>query len=50
MADDTVAPFEAAIPESALRDELPDAATVTAKALFDDGRRLGQSASLRLCK
>ena len=30
-------------PRAALRDELPGAATVTAKALFDDGRRLGAS-------
>ena len=28
----------------------PDAATVTAKALFDDGRRLGQAANLKACR
>ena len=50
VGDDTVPPFEVAIPDSALRDELPGAANVTAKALFDDGRRLGQSANLRVCK
>jgi hypothetical protein len=50
VADDTVAPFEAVIPDSAIRAELPAAATVTAKALFDDGRRLGQAANVRLCK
>ena len=50
VGDDTAPPYEAAIPESALRDELPGAATVTAKALFDDGRRLGQAANLKACR
>jgi len=49
VGDDTVPPFEVEIPEQALRDELPGTATVTAKALFDDGRRLGLSANLRAC-
>ena len=49
VGDDTVPPFEVEIPEQALRDELPGAATVTAKALFDDGRRLGLSGTLRAC-
>jgi arylsulfatase A-like enzyme len=49
VGDDTVSPFEVEIPEQALRDELPGSATVTAKALFDDGRRLGLSANLRAC-
>jgi N-acetylglucosamine-6-sulfatase len=50
VGDDTIAPFEIAIPDSAIRDELPAPATVTAKALFDDGRRLGQAANLKACK
>jgi arylsulfatase A-like enzyme len=49
VGDDTVPPFEVEVPEQALRDELPGAATVTAKALFDDGRRLGLSGTLRAC-
>jgi arylsulfatase A-like enzyme len=49
VGDDTVAPFEIAIPEQALRDELPKAATVTAQALFSDGRRLGLTADLTAC-
>jgi N-acetylglucosamine-6-sulfatase len=50
VGDDTTAPFEVAIPQSALTDELPKTATVTAKALFTDGRRLGASANLRACR
>jgi N-acetylglucosamine-6-sulfatase len=50
VADDTVAPFEAVIPDAAIRNELPEPATVSAKALFDDGRRLGQAANVKLCK
>jgi N-acetylglucosamine-6-sulfatase len=50
VGDDTVPPFEIEIPEQALRDELPDPATVTAKVLFTDGRRLGLSGNLRACK
>ena len=50
VADDTAAPFEAALPDAAIRKELPAPATVTAKALFDDGRRLGQAANVKLCK
>ena len=50
VGEDTVPPFEAAIPEQALRDELPDAAKVTAQALFSDGRRLGFEADLRACR
>ncbi|MFI5122492.1 MAG: sulfatase [Vicinamibacteria bacterium] len=49
VGDDTIAPFEIPIPDSAIRDELPGPATVTAKALFDDGRRLGQAANLKAC-
>ena len=50
IADDTVPPFEAPIPESAIRSELPDKAAISAKAVFTDGRRLGYSQSVRLCK
>ncbi len=50
LGTDTVAPFEVAVPESALRDELPDSAKVTAEALFADGRRLANSADLRACR
>ena len=50
LGTDTVAPFEVAVPESALRDELPDSAKVTAEALFADGRRLANSANLRACR
>ena len=44
VGEDTEAPFEATIPEQALRDELPDSAKVLAQALFEDGRRLAFSA------
>ena len=50
LGTDTVAPFEVAVPESALRDELPDSAEVKAEALFTDGRRLASSANLRACR
>ena len=50
IADDTVPPFEAPIPDSAIRSELPDKAAISAKAVFNDGRRLGYSQSVRLCK
>ena len=49
VGEDTEAPFEAAIPEQALRDELPDSAKVIAQALF---RTAGDSRSrltLRAC-
>ena len=49
VGDDTEPPFEAQIPDQALRDELPDAATVVAKPLYDDGRRLGLTADVRIC-
>jgi arylsulfatase A-like enzyme len=48
--DDTEAPFEAVIPDQALRDELPDAAEVVARALYDDGRRLALTADVRICE
>jgi arylsulfatase A-like enzyme len=50
IAEDTAAPFEAAIPDKILRGELPGATKITAKALFEDGRRLGQATNLRICK
>ena len=49
LGDISLAPFQVEIPESTLRSELPDAATVTAKALYDDGRRLGLVQKLRAC-
>ena len=49
VGEDTEAPFEATIPEQALRDELPDSAKVLAQVLFTDGRRLAFSADLRAC-
>ncbi|MDX6583709.1 MAG: N-acetylglucosamine-6-sulfatase [Solirubrobacterales bacterium] len=50
VGDDTAAPFEAAIPQEALSAELPGPATVVAKALYDDGRRLGLTSELTACK
>ena len=50
VATDTEAPFEAVLPDEALRAELPDAAEVIGRALFDDGRRLARSASIRVCR
>ena len=49
VGDDTEPPFEAAIPDQALRDELPDPAKVVAQALYDDGRRLAVTAEVRAC-
>ena len=50
VATDTAAPFEAAIPESAVRDALPREATVVALASFADGRRLALPAKIKACK
>jgi arylsulfatase A-like enzyme len=50
VAVDLTAPFEAALPDAALRKALPDAAEVVALADFEDGRRLGRPASIRVCK
>ena len=50
VGEDTTRPFELPVGESALRSELPAPATVTAKALFDDGRRLGLAENVKLCK
>ena len=49
VGDDTEPPFEAAIPDQALRDALPDPAEVVAQALYDDGRRLAETADVRAC-
>jgi hypothetical protein len=49
VGDDTEPPFEVLIPDHALRDELPEPAHVIAKALYDDGRRLGLTADVRIC-
>ncbi len=49
VGDDTEPPFEVTIPDQVLRDELPDAAEVVAKALYDDGRRLAPTAEARIC-
>lgn len=43
-------PFVSPIAHQALRRALPGAATVTAKALFSDGRRLGLDTKLKACK
>jgi len=46
---DTEAPYEAAIPYAPLRKALPEAGTVLARALFDDGRRIAVPASAKAC-
>ena len=50
VGDDTEPPFEIAIPDSALRDELPEPAEVVARALYDDGRRFALTADVRVCE
>jgi arylsulfatase A-like enzyme len=49
IGDDTEPPFELAIPDAALRDELPEPAEVVARALYDDGRRFALTADVRIC-
>jgi len=50
LPDDTEPPFEAVLPDAAISDELPKPAKVVGRALFEDGRRLGYAANVRLCK
>jgi N-acetylglucosamine-6-sulfatase len=50
LPDDTEPPFEVVLPDAAIRDELPKPARVIGRALFEDGRRLGYAANVRLCK
>ena len=47
---DTVPPYEAALPYPPLRRALPEAGTVLAKALFDDGRRIATPVSVKACE
>jgi hypothetical protein len=48
--DDTEPPFDVPIPDQALRDELPEAAEVVGKALYEDGRRLALTGDVRICE
>jgi N-acetylglucosamine-6-sulfatase len=50
LPDDTEPPFDVVLPDAAIRDELPKPARVIGRALFEDGRRLGYAANVRLCK
>jgi N-acetylglucosamine-6-sulfatase len=47
---DNVAPFEVELPYKALRAELPDGATVVGRAVFSDGRRAADSATVKACR
>jgi hypothetical protein len=47
---DTEAPFEVALPDKLLRNALPKSAEVVAEVNFDDGRRLGIPAKIKVCK
>jgi N-acetylglucosamine-6-sulfatase len=47
---DNVAPFEVELPYKALRAERPDAATVVGRAVYSDGRRAADSATVKACK
>ncbi len=49
-AIDDAAPFEAAIPDSLLRDQRPKPAELVALASYDDGRRLAVPAKIKLCR
>ena len=50
VAVDAAPPFEAVLPDSALRAALPRSAEVVGLAGFEDGRRLGLPANIRVCK
>ena len=47
---DTVAPFEAELPQKKLRSALPDKAEVVARANYTDGRRLAVVGKIRACR
>jgi hypothetical protein len=47
---DAEPPFELVLPDKMLRNALPDAAEVVAQANFEDGRRLGLPAKIKICK
>ena len=47
---DAEPPFELVLPDKLLRNALPDAAEVVAQANFEDGRRLGLPAKIKICK
>ena len=49
ITSDTEAPYEAAIPDAAIRSAEPKRASVLAEALYTDGRRLTLPAKIRLC-
>jgi N-acetylglucosamine-6-sulfatase len=49
VTTDTEAPFEAAIPDAAIRSAAPKPASVLGEALFTDGRRLTLPAKIHLC-
>lgn len=46
---DTTAPFEVELPEPILRESLPEASKVVARADFEDGRRVALPAEVRVC-
>jgi hypothetical protein len=50
VATDVAAPYETAVPYKLLRGELPKAAEVIARAVYDDGRRVAQTEAVRACK
>jgi N-acetylglucosamine-6-sulfatase len=47
---DDVVPFEVEVPYRLLRAELPKRATVTGRAVFDDGRRVAVSGNIKACR
>ncbi len=49
IGTDNEAPYEAPIPDAAIRAEQPKRATVLAETLYTDGRRLTLPAKIRLC-
>jgi N-acetylglucosamine-6-sulfatase len=49
IASDTEAPYEAAIPDEAIRSAEPKRASVLAEVLYTDGRRLTRPAKISLC-
>jgi hypothetical protein len=49
VTTDTEAPYDALIPDAAIRAEEPKRASVLAEVLYTDGRRLTLPAKIRLC-
>jgi hypothetical protein len=50
LGDDTAAPFEVVVPSQPLRKVLPKPGEVSAKVLYEDGRRIGLTSKVLACQ